>query len=72
MSKKKKTRKPQQPKLDYDAIRARDAERRKKRREKNRDKRRKIMKWVGIPVLAAGVLTAAGFGIYAYLKSQIR
>ncbi|MBR3268379.1 MAG: peptidylprolyl isomerase [Oscillospiraceae bacterium] len=70
MSKKKKTRKPQQPKLDYDAIRARDAERRKKRREKNRDKRRKIMKWVGIPVLAAGVLTAAGFGIYAYLKSS--
>ena len=37
MSKKKRRGKPQQPKLDYEAIRERDAERKKKRREKNRE-----------------------------------
>ncbi|MBQ8922167.1 MAG: hypothetical protein IJ060_08420 [Oscillospiraceae bacterium] len=71
MSKKKnKNRKPQPQKLDYEAIRERDAERKKKRREKTRDKRRKIMKWVCIPLIAAGVLCAAGFGTYYYLKSS--
>ena len=71
MSKKKnKNRKPQQPKLDYEAIRQRDAERKQKHREKTRGKRRKIMKIVGIPLIAAGVLCAAGFGTYYYLKSS--
>ncbi len=69
MSKKKNKNKRQQPqKLDYEAIRQRDAERRKKHREQTRGKRRKIMKIIGIPLIAAGVLCAAGFGTYHIMK----
>lgn len=70
MSKKKRRGKPQQPKLDYEAIRERDAERKKKRREKNRGKRKKIMLISGIALASVGVLCAAGFGVYHYMKTS--
>ena len=68
MTKKKKTKRQPPQKMDYEAIRARDKERKLKKREQTRGKRKKILKITGITAAAAAVLCAAGFGGYQYLK----
>ena len=68
MTKKKKTKRLPPQKMDYEAIRARDKERKLKKREQPRGKRKKILKITGITAAAAAVLCAAGFGGYQYLK----
>lgn len=69
MSKKKKTKRQPPQKMDYEAIRAREAERKQKRREKNAGRRKKRLKIACICAAAAVVLGGAAFGTYYYLRS---